>query len=62
MAKKRRSYPRSANKKYDFRPNATIYEKTIQDKNIKSTIRLEVTPHLPSEPTIKSITRIKETE
>ena len=63
MGKNRRSYPKSANRlKIQFKPNATMYEKTIQDENMKNTIKIEFKPTLPNEPTIKSITRIKEEE
>ena len=61
MGKKRKSYPRSANTiiKIDFwPPNTVIYEKTIQSENAKSTIRLDVKPHKPSEPTIENNLKI----
>ena len=61
MGKKRKSYPRSANTrtKIDFwSPNTVIYEKTIQSENAKSTIRLDVKPHKPSEPTIENNLKI----
>ena len=61
MAKKRRSYPKSANTrtKIDFwPPNTVIYEKTIQSENAKSTIRLDVKIHKPSEPTIENNLKI----
>lgn len=61
MAKSRRSYPKSPNRKFkiDFwPPNTVIYEKTIQSENAKSTIRLDVKPHKPSEPTIENNLKI----
>lgn len=53
MAKKRRSYPKSANTKYDFKPNTTIYEKTFDFEGKPFKIKLDVTPQKPNAPTIQ---------
>ncbi|MBQ8299336.1 MAG: hypothetical protein IJX99_05660 [Clostridia bacterium] len=54
MAKKRRSYPKSANKiKFDFKPNTTIYEKTFDFEGKPFKIKMNVKPHLPNKPTIE---------
>ena len=61
MGKKRISYPKSPNKNIKFNfwpPNTLIYEKTIQSENAKNTIRLDVKPHKPSEPTIENNLKI----
>lgn len=52
MAKKRRSYPKSANKKYDFKPNTTIYKKQVDFEGKPFIIDVNVKPHKPSTPTI----------
>lgn len=62
MAKSRRSYPKSANKKIkiDFwPPNLTIYEQTTETENSRSTIKLDVKPQKPSEPTLEVNTQGK---
>lgn len=60
MGKKRKSYPRSPNLRIDFKPNTTIYEKTVINGNTKSIIKLDVKAQKPSEPTIENILRINE--
>lgn len=61
MAKKRRSYPKSANRKYkiDFwPPKFTIYEETVRSENAINKMKVDVKPHKPSEPTIQSNLKI----
>lgn len=61
MAKKRRSYPRSANTrtKIDFwPPNLTIYEQTVQSENAISKMKVDVKPHSPNKPTLESNLKI----
>lgn len=61
--KKRRTYPKSVNKRIriDFwPPSLTIYEKTTQSGNIKSTAKMDVGPHKTKEPTIELKSRQEE--
>lgn len=61
MAKKRRSYPRSANTrtKIDFLPpNLTIYEQTVKSENAISKMKVDVKPHSPNKPTLESNLKI----
>ena len=56
MAKKRRSYPKSANRKYkiDFwPPKLTIYEKTFDYEGKPFKIKLDLEPQKPNAPTIE---------
>lgn len=57
MAKKRRSYPKSANKKIKidiWPPNTIIYEQKVQTQNTTNTMKVDVKPHNPNEATIES--------
>lgn len=61
MAKSRRSYPKSPNRKFkiDFwPPNLTIYEQTVQSENAKNTMKVDVKPHSPNKPTLESNLKI----
>lgn len=62
MAKSRRSYPKSPNRKIkiDFwPPNFTIYEKTIENGNATNTMQVDVKPHNPNKPTLEVETKSK---
>lgn len=50
--KRKRTYPKSANK-VDFKPNTTIYEKTVDFEGKPFKIKMDVSPRKPSEPTIE---------
>ena len=61
MAKRKRSYPKSPNRKIkiDFwPPNLTIYEQTVQSENAKNTMKVDVKPHNPNKPTLESNLKI----
>ena len=61
MGKKRKSYPRSPNRKFkiDFwPPNLTIFEQTVQSENATSTMKVDVKPHNPNKPTLESNLKI----
>lgn len=56
MAKKRRSYPKSANRKIKidlWPPRFTIYEETTEYEGKPFKINVNVKPHKPNEATIK---------
>lgn len=56
MAKSRRSYPKSPNRKFkiDFwPPNLTIYEKTFDFEGKPFKFKMDVNPKKPNEPTIE---------
>lgn len=56
MAKRRRSYPKSPNKKIkiDFwPPNLTIYEENTEYEGKPFKIEMDVKPQKPNEPTIE---------
>ena len=61
MAKSRRSYPKSPNRKIsvDFwPPNLTIFEQTVQSENAKNTMKVDVKPHSPNKPTLENNLKI----
>ena len=61
MGKKRRSYPKSPNRKIkiDFwPPSLTIYEDKIESDNATNTMKVDVKPNNPKKPTIKSNLKI----
>ena len=57
MAKKKRSYPKSLNVTI-FKPDTTIFSKTVINNNLKSTINLTVKPQKPNEPTINAMLKV----
>lgn len=62
MKKKQSSRKSSSSTKkviFNFKPNTTIYEKTTTGNGIKNTIKLEIRPTSPNEPTIESKTTIR---
>ena len=61
MSKKRKSYPKSPNRKINidfWPPNLTIYEQTVQSENAKNTMKVDVKPHNPNKPTLESNLKI----